>query len=684
MATSKFGTDRIAGLDSQTAAHLLGDAQLQRAENVNYDVYGAAQPEAADSLIAATTTPSGIGAAYVKTSDYVIRKMDANSVYADDTVVTSSWGGSIGAPIKVVQGRGEALIYDGVRSRVWDGDVIRKLGVMVGTGPYDDDEENPLIYNGDGVAVREGGGTAISNITVTDGVVEVTTTVAHSLVEGDKVYIAAVVGMTEINGAVYETTIVDEDQFTLNNIDGSAWTGYSSGGLVYIGSAGFAGKYKYRVSYTITLPNDRIIESAPTQLYDIAYEASTASGEYSTITATDKVKVRIDGIKTTDVSTYIFDDGTNTIGTDYTVGINVYRTKDLTLADSEAYYLVKQFAHADAYNKPDGVHFYDQTPDLSIVDVWEDGLDGAVNSHDNPPTVRIAVPFANRLYVVDDTNPSRIYPSMGAEYDYYGSGWYYEQDTNVAAMGVLDNRLLVIGHGRAWVHTNGDGIGTWDNVVLPDYPVNQEAVVETPYGVLLATNTGLYLWDGTGATMLSAPVKDDWKTSSAGEWHGAFVGDEAVFSNASDTSGLGYGIKMTGASTATERNVTLSLWRRLSGPYTRLAADSYNGVLLGQTAAGFYALFGAATDRTMTLQGKDHRVGFGRSVTATLDLGPAASYSATLTSNMGDTSTVTFANAKATRMLVQQAFKQMVGQFFSITLTGTGTVYGWTVDGGLR
>ena len=686
MATSKFSTDRIAGLDSQTAPHLLNDAQLQRADNVNYDVYGAAQPEAADTSMYEATTPSGIGSAYVKDTQRTIIKDGADDVWGvaiDDPpnvglVVTSAWGGTSGAPIKVVQGRGEAIIYDGVRARVWDGDVLRKLGPMVGTAGFDDTE-------GAGIDVRFAAYVNIIGITEGSGTITVQTALAHTLSEGDKVYIDGVVGMTEINGRHYTVSLVDEDQFTLDNADGSEWTGYSSGGAVYFYGAGFAGRYKYRVSYAVTLPNDRVIESSPVQLLDIPIGGTTASGSSSTILATDRVIVRVDGITAADVAAYILEDGSNAVGTDYTVAIRVYRTKDLTLADSEAYYLLHEFAHADAYESDNGLSFYDQTVDTDLVAVWVDGLDGAVNSHDSPPTVQLCVPFAGRLYVVDADNPSRVYPSMGADYDYYGTGWYYDRDTNVEAMGVLDSRLLVVGHGRAWVHTNNDGIGTWDNVTLPDYPVNQEAVVETPYGVLLATGTGLYIWDGTGTTMLSAPVKDDWKTSSVGVWHGAFVGDEALFFNASDTSGLGYGIKMTGASTATERNVTLSLWRRISGAYVRLAADTYSGVLLGQAAAAFFTLFAAGTDRTMTLQGKDNRIGFmGRSISSSLDLGPSSSYTATLTSNMGVSSAVSFANAESSRRIITHSFSQMAGQFFNLTLTGTGIVYGWTVDGDIQ
>lgn len=692
MASSKFGTDRIAGLDSQTAPHLLNDDQLQRADNVNYDVYGAAQPEAADTSLLAATAPSGIGSAYVKDSQYTIVKDGANAVKADGTAITTAWGGSTSAPIKVVQGRGEAIIYDGVRARVWDGDVLRALGTMVGTGEYDNDEEGGA-YNGPGVEVRVADSFAVTDISLVDPPYSavLTTDSPHGLVTGDRVYYYAVVtnpedapnGIDPIANRVYTVTRVDDTRISL---DGSEqfWLSFTESGTdkIYVNSAGFSGTYMYRVSYAVTLPNGNVIESSPERLLNIPAGAVDTDGTTAEVYTTSEVKLRINGIIPGDVSGYILEDGDNAIGTDYTVSIRLWRTR--ADDDSESYYLLDEIAHADAYNEIDGITYYDLKRDAELGGLWVDGLDGADNGHDDPPTAYICVPFARRLYVVDADNRSRLFPSSVDSVDYYGSEWYYALGSSVSALGVLGDRMLVVGHGQAWSHQNTNGIGTFEDVVLPGYPVNQEAVVSTPYGLLLATNTGLYIWDGVGCTLLSAAVKDDWAASSVGLWHGAFIGDDVVFFNDGDTSGLGYGLKITGASTATERNVTLSVWRRLSGAYKRLASDTYAGTLLGQSASGFYTLFTAGTDRTMTLQSKDHMVGFGRSVNAVLDLGPMSSYSATLTSNMGDTSTVTFTNSKSTRMLVTQAFKQMVGHFFSITLTGTGTVFGWTVDGSIR
>jgi len=72
--------------------------------------------------------------------------------------------------------------------------------------------------------------------------VQITAT-AHGLVTGDVVYISDVLGMIELNCLAYKITKVDDDNFTLDDIDGLSYTAYVSGGTVkkegnIFGSAG--------------------------------------------------------------------------------------------------------------------------------------------------------------------------------------------------------------------------------------------------------------------------------------------------------------------------------------------------------------------------------------------------------------------------------------------------------------
>jgi len=59
----------------------------------------------------------------------------------------------------------------------------------------------------------------------------------HGLTTGDQIYIYLVNGMTELNsgeeGIPYTVTVVDEDNITLDGVDSSAFTAYTTGGSLY-------------------------------------------------------------------------------------------------------------------------------------------------------------------------------------------------------------------------------------------------------------------------------------------------------------------------------------------------------------------------------------------------------------------------------------------------------------------
>jgi len=72
----------------------------------------------------------------------------------------------------------------------------------------------------------------ISNIS-TDNPAKVTTSDTHSIQTGDQVYLISITGSDEIENDLLTVTRVDANNFTLDGIDGSAITAYTSGGLYY-------------------------------------------------------------------------------------------------------------------------------------------------------------------------------------------------------------------------------------------------------------------------------------------------------------------------------------------------------------------------------------------------------------------------------------------------------------------
>jgi hypothetical protein len=58
----------------------------------------------------------------------------------------------------------------------------------------------------------------------------VVTSAGHGLTTGDEVHITDVVGMTEINDRVFTVTVVSSSTFSLDGVDSSDYTAYSSAG----------------------------------------------------------------------------------------------------------------------------------------------------------------------------------------------------------------------------------------------------------------------------------------------------------------------------------------------------------------------------------------------------------------------------------------------------------------------
>ena len=124
---------------------------------------------------------------------------------------------------------------------------------------------------------------AISGATAADPVV-ITTSAAHGLSSGDRVQINKVLGMTELNSPArnpYQVTVLSTTTFSLqdiygNDIDGSSFTAYSSGGQVTKVTATGADAYSYAAPvYRLSL-GSAVYGSASDVIYFVAWKF----GEY--------------------------------------------------------------------------------------------------------------------------------------------------------------------------------------------------------------------------------------------------------------------------------------------------------------------------------------------------------------------------------------------------------------------
>jgi len=82
---------------------------------------------------------------------------------------------------------------------------------------------------GEGQSVKSVGySVAITNIV--KGTTTTVTSASHNLLTGDRISISDVLGMTQINGSPYTITVVDANTFTLDGVNSSGYSDYTSGG----------------------------------------------------------------------------------------------------------------------------------------------------------------------------------------------------------------------------------------------------------------------------------------------------------------------------------------------------------------------------------------------------------------------------------------------------------------------
>lgn len=118
----------------------------------------------------------------------------------------------------------------------------------------------------------------ISNITQANPAV-VTTSTAHGWLTGQSVYVAGVVGMTEVNDRVFTITKVAATTFKLDGENSTGYTAYSSGGTASKSGGTFAVGY-YKVTAVGTDGNEESLPSAEVSANNDLF----TTGNYNTVT----------------------------------------------------------------------------------------------------------------------------------------------------------------------------------------------------------------------------------------------------------------------------------------------------------------------------------------------------------------------------------------------------------------
>lgn len=156
---------------------------------------------------------------------------------------------------------------------------------------------------------------------------QITVSAATSWLSGQKIQIASVGGMTELNGNVYTITKVDSTHFTLG-VDSSAYGVYTSGGKAYAlteaDSYVIAGISKAAVGVVTTSDPHRLQTGNIVRLVNVG-GMTELEGVELTVTVVTATTFSI-GIATTTYTTFTSGGEVHKIGSDAIMGIMQYQT----------------------------------------------------------------------------------------------------------------------------------------------------------------------------------------------------------------------------------------------------------------------------------------------------------------------------------------------------------------------
>jgi hypothetical protein len=660
-----FGTGLFRGLNSQTAPHLLQDEALTIADNVDFDRHGSLRSEASDLKISAEGFSSfnGIGVASIGGEIYTFFKAvdgpvwkvfwfkeDATmpQVVGSDSIL---WGTDVGDRLRVYQGDNAAVLTDGKYMRVWDGQVLRKLGPPPEGTSFDAYESevltsfpvnsvtNQIIDSGvriqglesahDGYhAWLTGGATydsyddlgimymVVYMVSPGDGLPAAGSPTAY-MSDGDYLYVDHNVEMPRLKGKhvrlrfflpgsidpipqpadpnmyrfrVEEFTIEDDEW----PYSGSIWQWPQNVGNVawmYPRGCGLAGQYGYGLSYTLKLPDEKVLES------DLEALMFPSGQQFAALTLATEVRVRVRRWIQADIDSYILHPGPSY---DPAVTIRLHRTKE----GGPSYYELHE------YEEPDSIQPAPGTPALTYRDRKRDGELGALyldapGTRQAPPRFADAVVAGNRFYVISELDRREMHFSFNGSLDYWDPLNSVPFPESLSGLGSMPGFVAAFSQTRLWLYDNDSGVPFIMEVPIDLGVANQKAIV--PFGGSLFFANNLGLWELSGRTVRSVvdPIEHEWRTSGVGDWSGVALANKMIWSPGRDQSkalpeSRAFRLKLAGEDV---------LWSRTDQPeslyYDLMVADPSRSRVLIQTDTGIYLAGEGSAFKTITVRSKE-------------------------------------------------------------------------------
>jgi hypothetical protein len=267
----------------------------------------------------------------------------------------------------------------------------------------------------------------------------ITTSTAHGLSVDNPVYFDGI--SSELSGRSFTVTAVGSTtQFTI----GESTTGSGAvpiGGYVYPKACGLSGEYSFYLVPTIELSGGATLTG---RARGYVQSGETAIQKWLPNTRTfDPREIILVDVRATFTSQY---DISGTIGTDYTPGLRLYRTK----ADGADAYLEESWEHGDsgftysggAYEVSSG--YYAHTPDDSLGAVY----DVDFGDHASPQAFTIMESVGQRLYGADGIN---VYWSHLDGIDYWNDLDFVKQPDTIISLARSRDYCAMSSVDRLWV-----------------------------------------------------------------------------------------------------------------------------------------------------------------------------------------------------------------------------------------
>jgi hypothetical protein len=481
MSKVVFGTRAITGLNVGTAPHLIRDDELTVSLNGWTDEEGCWKTaNGPEILYTGYSSISCFASGRMGGEDHLVW-MDGNTLYDNGSSAGTITAGT-SMEIKALDDG--FLILGADVPYIYDGDHVRELGAW---------QYNTMTTTG--VQFATPGSDSITGISKATSAVMTTTNPIYAAA-GEYVYIAGVVGMTEVNGNFYKVASVAGSgpySYTLE-VDSSTFTTYSSGGTAYGGVAGIAGDYRWYLVPTLTRKDGTVMLGRARGL--------KINGYYGTYTETgswDADQITLAGTNAVNIKAYIpwSSGGTNlfsitgTVGTDYTPGLRLYRTKD---GGTDAY-LEREWSHGDADFTAGATGYtidtyYGGVPDGDLGAVYSPDF----GDHDNPPADGdLAASVGQRLFLADG---DKVYWSHLDGIEYWNDLDYVKMPDTVTALAEVRDRLVIFSADRMWMLDMYSGIPEIREIDTPVGTIYPKAMESVDAGLLFARTDGLWLFDG--------------------------------------------------------------------------------------------------------------------------------------------------------------------------------------------